>query len=307
VPSKKVIADTSVQPVDIKPSASQKTVLSRTFEEETVVPHRVGFAGRSPINTPPREEIMATKRRSNASTMAQSYTSSSPKSWSNPLQPQSLISYAQESLARRWEHLLPETTHKHDIKWRALVTPPCLPLTMEYLPSQTELESCYDNYTYDFVVDPKEMRSFLVKPPQVQGTIEEVRQAWALAVMRGMAAVRIAQGFQFILRPSRKDQKNRTIEEKTGLRKNKSILAIDDYLPRASGPSDVLKSPFDPVYLSMTNEIHRISYTGDSIQVRRYVRRLLPARSMGYNCFIWPKLGGELFEFSSFDPKFTLN
>lgn len=247
------------------------------------------------MNTPPRDDIPPIKRRSTASTLGQSYTSSSPRSWSNPLQPETSVPYVQESLARRWEHLLPEATHKHDIKWKALVTPPCLPLTMEYLPSNAELESCYDNYYYDFVVDPKDMRSFLVKPPQVKGTPEEVRRAWALVVMRGMAAVRIAQGFQFILRPSpsRSLQKTQFNEEKTSLRKSK-FLSNDDYIPRATGPADVLQSPLDPVYLSMTNEIHKISYTGDSIQVRRYVRRLLPVRVMEYECFIWPKLGGTM-------------
>ncbi|KAF9447582.1 hypothetical protein P691DRAFT_776015 [Macrolepiota fuliginosa MF-IS2] len=291
-PAPAIIPETSVQPVAIKASTA-KTVLSRTFEEETVIPHR-GSLRRSPMNTPPRDDTVINKRRSAASTLAQSYTSS-PRSWSNPLQPEISVSYGQESLARRWEHLLPETTHKHDIKWKALVTPSCLPLTMEYLPSNAELESCYDNYYYDFVVDPKEMRSFLVKPPQVKGTPEEVRRAWALVVMRGMAAVRIAQGFQFISRPStwRSSQKAqvKANEEKMGLRKSK-FLANDDAIPRATGPADVLQSPLDPVYLSMMNEIHKISYTGDSIQVRRYVRRLLPIRVVEYECFIWPKLGG---------------
>lgn len=285
------ISEPPVRPVAIKAN-TPKTVASRTFEEETVIPHRASFR-RSPMGTPPRDDAFGHKRRNTASTLGQSYASSSPRSWSNPLQPENCVSYVQESLARRWEHLLPESTHKHDIKWRALTTPPCLPLTMEYLPSIAELESCYDNYNYDFVVDPKEMRSFLVKPPQVRGSSEEIRRAWALVVMRGMAAVRIAQGFQFILRPSpsRFSPKVHGNEEKMGLRKSK-FLTNDDYIPKATGPADVLRSPLDPVYLSMTNEIHRISYTGDSIQVRRYVRRLLPARAMKYECFIWPKLGG---------------
>ncbi|KAJ3568302.1 hypothetical protein NP233_g5802 [Leucocoprinus birnbaumii] len=282
---------TPAQPVAIK-SGATKSLLIRTFEEETVIPNRASFR-RSPMNTPPRDDTLMMKRRSAASILGQSYTSSSPRSWSNPLQPETTAPYVQESLARRWEHLLPEATHKHDTKWRALITPPCLPLTVEYLPSNAELESCYDNNQYDFVVDPKEMRSFLVKPPQIKGTTEEVRRAWALAVMRGMAAVRVAQGFQFILRPSasRSLQKTQAFEERKGIRKSK-FLASDEYAPKATGPADVLRSPLDPVYLSMPNEIHRISYTGDSIQVRRYVRRLLPARTMKYECFIWPKLGG---------------
>jgi DEP domain-containing protein 5 len=41
----------------------------------------------------------------------------------------------------------------------------------------------------------------------------------------------------------------------------------------------------------MTNEIHRISYIGDTIQVRRYVRRMPPMRQFQYECLIWPKMG----------------
>ena len=65
-------------------------------------------------------------------------------------------------------------------------------------------------FSYDFVVDPTEMKSFLVKPPETKdiklvgrAAEEEIRRRWALVVMRGMAAVRLAQGFQFILKPSR--------------------------------------------------------------------------------------------------------
>ena len=63
-----------------------------------------------------------------------------------------------------------------------------------------------------------------------------------------------------------------------------------------AGSAEVLSSALDPVYLSMSNEIHRISYTGEAIQVRRYVRRMLmlPAKSFEYHCLIWPNLGGNL-------------
>lgn len=284
--------ENSAQPLAIKSNVS-KTILSRTFEEETIMPPR-GTLKRSPLNTPPRDDSLTMKRRSVASILGQSFTSS-PRSWSNPLQCEAPAPYVQESLARRWEHLLPEATHKHDIKWRALLAPPCLPLTMEYLPSNAELESCYDNNQYDFVVDPKEMRSFLVKPPQIKGTTEEVRHAWALAVMRGMSAVRIAQGFQFILKPSapRNRQKTQINDERKSMRKSK-FLVSDDYTPKFTGLADVLRSPWDPVYLSMPHEIHKISYKGDTIQVWRYVRRLFPARKMRYECFIWPQRGGMM-------------
>jgi hypothetical protein len=291
------VLEPAVQPVAIK-TAPTKTVLSRTFEEETVLPSRPQFR-RSPVNTPPSDD----KRRSAVNILGQSYSSSSPRSWSNPFQPEISAPYVQESLARRWEHLLPEDTHKHDIKWRALITPPCLPLSVEHLPTNAELESYYENNNYNFVVDPKEMHSFLVRPRHAKGSTEEIRQSWALAAMRGMAAVRIAQGFQFILRRSGSKLSQVNEERSGGLRRSK-FSAIEDRGPTAVGPADVLKTPWEPVYLRMANEIHKISYTGDAVQVRRYVRRLLPARTMKYECFVWPKYGSKssliLFVFSFF-------
>ncbi|KAF7778433.1 hypothetical protein Agabi119p4_2778 [Agaricus bisporus var. burnettii] len=296
-PVSEIEIEKPVQPVAIKP-APAKTVVSRTFEEETVLPNRPQLR-RSPVSTPPSDD----KRRSAAGALGQSYGSNSPRSWSNRYQPDLSAHYVQEYLARRWEHLLPEDTHKHDIKWRALIAPPCLPLTMEYLPSNAELESYYGKYEYDCVIDPKEMRSFLVRPPQGKGSAEEIHRAWALVVMRGMAAVRIAQGFQFILRRSGLKPTQNNEEKPSGLRRGK-FSAVEDRGPSAVGPSDVLKTPLEPVYLSMANEIHKISYTGGSVQVHRYVRRLLPARMIKYECFIWPKYGGgytsNQTQFSSF-------
>jgi hypothetical protein len=91
------------------------------------------------------------------------------------------------------KHLLPQATHKYDIKWRALVMPPCVPLTVE------------------------------TSPPM---------PSW-----RGMAPVRIAQGFQFILGLLG-----------VGLRKSTCSGHRDDYVPESTGPADVLQSPLDPVY-----------------------------------------------------------
>ena len=132
------------------------------------------------------------------------------------------------------------------------------------------------------------MRSFLVKPPVVKGNAEDLRRAWALVVMRGMAAVRLAQGFQFILKPKQWQGE----EEKPQFRRTKSFVGDDDLFSWPTGAAEVLSSTTDPVYLSMTNEIHRISYDGELIQVRRYVRRMSLTAPFHYKCLIWPKLGG---------------
>ena len=273
--------------------------LSRTFEEETHFGYRSSVSRRSPKSTPPRDEGLSFKRRSfPASHPGISVSSSSPGSSTNPTRTRSHVSYTQSSLARRWQHMLPQRLHKHDIKWDALVTPPCLPLTIEYFPTQAELDYAYEVFSYDFVVDPSEMRSFFVEPPDVKGSADEVRRAWALAVMRGMAGVRLAQGFQFVVSsPSAQQQqqpRQRPDEKPTATSMRRFLTVDEDPIPMPAGSAEVLSSALDPVYLSMSNEIHRISYTGEAIQVRRYVRRMLPAKSFEYHCLIWPNLGGNL-------------
>ena len=284
-----------------KPSTmGRSSNLSRTFEEETHLGYRGSVVRRSPMNTPPRDDGLAFKRRSFPTTHpVASASSSSPGSSTNPNRTRSHVSYTQSSLARRWQHMLPQKLHKHDIKWDALVTPPCLPLTVEYFPTQTELDYAYEVFSYDFVVDPSEMRSFFVEPPNVTGNPDEVRRAWALAVMRGMAGVRLAQGFQFVVRsPSQKvaehRQQQKPDEKPAGSSMRRFLTADEDPMPKLTGAAEVLRSALDPVYLSMSNEIHRLSYTGEAIQVRRYVRRMLPTKSFEYHCLIWPKLGGNL-------------
>jgi hypothetical protein len=197
----------------------------------------------------------------------------------------------QAILASRWQHLFPQPLYKNEIKWKSMVYPASLPLTTEYFPSTVELESSYDMFSYDFVVDPRDMRSFMVRPniPN-KATTEEAREACALSIMRGMAAVRLAQGFQFVLAPegAERDQEP---ENGRPINRTKSFVIEDDLLPRAQGSADILTSKLDPVYLSMSNEIHRISYTGEAIQVRRYVRRAAAPKPFEYQCLIWPKLG----------------
>lgn len=280
----------SPQPMAIIQTASGRTTLSRTYEEEPPIanPHRGSMSRYSPLSTPPRDEPTFGKRRSTTlTTLNIPLSSSSPQSSSrtNPSRPQFAVSYTQSSLARRWEHIFPTPIYKHEVKWKSMVTPSCLPLTVEHFPSNAELESSYDVFSYDFVVDPTEMRSFLVKPPNVQGTVDEVRRAWALVVMRGMVAVRLAQGFQFVLRSQNSS------DEKSTLQRPKSFMGEEDTAPKPDGAAEVLNSTKEPVYLSMSNEIHLISYTGEAIQVRRYVRRMPPTQPFDYECLIWPKLG----------------
>lgn len=282
----------------------------RNLDEEVLFTHRGSLTRHSPLNTPPREgseQTIGGKRRSgnHSSYMSMIGSSSSPVLRTNPLRPLAAVPSNVAYLASRWQHIFPEPLSKHDIKWKAMISPGCLPLTVEYFPSPSELDTKYDLFPYDFVVDPPEMRSFLVRPPTVSSHHPEtVRRAWALVVMRAMVALRLAQGFQLVIRPSKpQNVASETDSPSTTLRRTSSYLAPDELKPRPAGAPEVLQSPDDPVYVSMSNEIHRIAYTGDTIQVRRHVRRMPRPRPFEYQCLIWPKLGVGYTELAtSFKP-----
>jgi hypothetical protein len=180
-----------------------------------------------------------------------------------------------------------------EIKWKSMVTPACLPLTVEHFPTKSELDTSYDIFSYDFVVDPPEMRSFLVKPPSTPKgvTRDEMRRAWAASIMREMVALRLAQGFQFILKSSAPNASQPGPPPARFPRRPSAFIPDEELSPQAVGAADVLTNSNDPVYLSMSNEIHKISYTGEAISVRRYVRRMATSAPIDYQCLIWPKLG----------------
>jgi DEP domain-containing protein 5 len=288
----------SPRPMPIKGIGSSR--LSRTFDDGgQIVPGSLTKHSQSPMNTPPRDDTVFEKRRSIVlGSSAYLLTSSSPSVRPTPSGPPIPVSYTDSSLARRWQHMFPQPGFKHDIKWKSMVTPGCLPLTTEAFPSTSELETSYDVFSYDFVVDPPETRSFLVRPPTVQSqNPDEVRRLWALVVMRGMIALRLAQGFQIVLRPANSPDNDPNLDPRA-LRRTKSYVSDEDATPRPIGAAAALHAQADPVYLSMSNEIHRIAYTGEGIQVRRYVRRMPPTPPLNYKCLIWPKLGVGYTELS---------
>jgi DEP domain-containing protein 5 len=281
----------SPAPVTISMNSSGRSALAGFWGLD----ERDHYFNPSPMNTPPLEEPTSYARSNMSSAHAFSIplASTSPGSPSNPCKPRAYLSREQASLSHRWQHLYPQMHYKHQIKWKSIVTPGCLPLTVEYFPTTGEIESSYVVTSYDFVIDPP-VRSFLIKPPAPQGTKEEVRRQWALVVMRAMVAVRLAQGFQFVLRPQGSVRGSR--EDRDSNRRIKAFELGDDTTPKPTGAAEVLATDPHPVYLSMSNEIHRISYTGDAIQVRRYVRRMPPSQPIQYQCLIWPKLGGGYTE-----------
>jgi hypothetical protein len=270
-------------------SCNQSTISygsSVPFDEDKVY-NLHSYLHHSPLNTPPRGDSVLSKR----SVPSTAFFSSSPSSRSNPSRPRHSLFPEQTSLARQWQHLYPGFNPKHRVKWKSIITPAGLPLTVDFFPTAAEIESLYDVSLYDFVIDPPEMRPTLVKTPTAKGSKEDVQAAWALLVMRGMVAVRLAQGFQFVIRPTATHSDDRRVAWRP-----KASIIDDDLAPKPAGASEVLKSTRDPVYLSMSNEIHRLSWTGEAVQVQRYVRRMSPLKSIKYQCLIWPKLGEGYIE-----------
>jgi hypothetical protein len=243
----------------------------------------------SPVSASPRDSGSFGRRRSLLSQAGTLIQSAHPQPPTNPLRAQTTLPPAQQALARRWQHFGPGPWFKHEMKWKSLVMPGCLPLSVEGLPPTLELERAYDVFAYESFVDPSEVSSFLVRPPRVVGgTSEDSRRAFAYAVMHGMAAVRIAQGFQLVLRGDEHRTKNRP-QPVDRTQSFSSIMPEDEAIPLPRGVATVRGR--DTIYLSMSNEIHRISYGGDSIQVRRYVRKMTPLSKYKYECLIWPKAG----------------
>lgn len=249
------------------------------------------FARHSPLGASPRSQrddpMRVHNRRSTITSVNTAGPASSPSVRANPLRANLSMPYTQTSLASRWRHMFPKPRYKHEIKWKSMVTPGCLPLTTEYFPSKSELETSYDVFSYEFVIDPPEMKSFLVKSPLVEGVgIDEARKTYALVVMRGMASLRLVQGFQFIVSPRLKPK-----DFDRRAQGSKYFSYDDEQTPRPSGASEVFSESIEPVFLSMSNEIHRISYNGEAIQVRRYVRRMPISNPFRYECLVWPKDG----------------
>jgi DEP domain-containing protein 5 len=199
----------------------------------------------------------------------------------NPSASEVPVLETQIALAKRWEHLYTTPTFESDIKWKSMESPGCLPLTTSYFPTKEELEKAYRMHFYEVTLGTEMTESFLVKRPVCKGPIPE--EMWGLAILRVMVALRLAQGFQFVLLS---EEQARQV---SGYGK----------LPVPRGPSEILNDVEAPIYLSMSDQIHRLQYdpTGPSIRVERFVRRASTVPPpIPYQCLIWPKRGGGYTE-----------
>ncbi|KAG9009263.1 vacuolar membrane-associated protein iml1 [Tulasnella sp. JGI-2019a] len=240
-----------------------------------------------------------------------------PTPATNPSRPLSILTASQASMARRWQHIFAQPTSQHQIKWKGITTPSCLPLTCEYYPSKTEIDKAYHVYSYDVLLTPDMHSSFLLK--KLPGMVDE---DWPLLIMRMMAMLRLQQGFQVITAPSPPAIVALAQEIVAPTGDTTSIPAPRYPITGAAGsgrygtptfpigPSHVLLSIRDCVYLSMSNQIHRISFdpVEQVIQVMRLTRRTTHLQEpQHYRCLVWPRLGdgykdvSATFEYPSLD------
>lgn len=192
----------------------------------------------------------------------------------NPCNPRKSLQATSNNQIMRWQHAFPRRLNQHVVKWRSMTTPACLPLTTFYLPSEADFKEQWQEYPYQMSIS-SDMTSFLVKrststPP-------------ALAVMREMASQRLAQGYQFIV-PIKHTGNTHT-----------SASAMPDNL-RLREPWELFQpgslASGNPIFLSMTNQIHRIHYDRSSncIHVKRYVRRVeYKTDPLTYSCCVWAR------------------
>ncbi|KAG8962767.1 vacuolar membrane-associated protein iml1 [Tulasnella sp. 419] len=275
-------------------SVNRRSASSRaTATEDVTEPRHHSYT--SPVSSPPREDINAIGIRRGGNSMGQ--TSISP---TNPSKPTSAHHYARSPLARRWQHMFPQPTLQHQIKWKSMCTPACLPLTTEYFPSKSELDNAYQVYSYDVLVTPDMHASFLLR--KMPGMSDE---DWPLLVMRQMAALRLGQGFQFIVAPMDSVTTSLTSNDQKIQNPSENTSRIGSRFSRNSFPNGVsqyLRTIGDHAYLSMSNQIHKISFdrVEQVIQVTRYVRRTTHSvEPFKYECLVWPRLGDGYREVST--------
>lgn len=175
----------------------------------------------------------------------------------------------------RWQHLFPRRLNHHAVKWRSMTTPACLPLTTLYLPTEADLLVGWSEHPHTTSISA-ETASFLLKKASSTHP--------ALAVLREMAYHRLAQGYQFIVPASKQ---TRTVS---------SRKLVDPKHFSLRWPSELLQpgnlATGNPIFLSVTNQIHRISYdrSTSAINVKRYVRNAdYSTDPIDYACCIWPR------------------
>ncbi|RIB15209.1 hypothetical protein C2G38_2247793 [Gigaspora rosea] len=192
---------------------------------------------------------------------------------------------------KRWEHVFPQPKLMNSVKWSALYTPACLPLTTDHFPAINE--HCYEEGTYTISVDPD---TFSINQ---EHSSEESKTE---ILLNEMISQRLAQGYQLIV-PSPGSanvmDSAKNIKSTSNITDNLSISPEFTKSPnfrnnRESTPQFKQLNSFavsNPCYLSMGRHVHKLTYyPAEHVEVKRYLRKTeYKLDPIPYSCVIWPR------------------
>ncbi|KAL7417195.1 hypothetical protein BDY24DRAFT_377030 [Mrakia frigida] len=197
----------------------------------------------------------------------------------NPCNP-SEKQLANQNATHRWQHILPKGSMAHQVKWKSLVTPGCLPITTDYMPSEAELQKNYTERESAFPMEEFHESPFIITP--ASGIVEKQ------SIVREMALQRLAQGFQVVVASGSSSSASHSHPSRPG-KGQKAVRSA----PLPGGASEALRQSKGAIFMSLSNLIHRLEYTerDDSIRIRQYTRRLTYSTTpINYECVVWPIL-----------------
>ncbi|GAA5914304.1 GTPase-activating protein IML1 [Sporobolomyces salmoneus] len=167
--------------------------------------------------------------------------------------------------ARRWAGILvvERKNMRLGVKWRSITRGACLPITTDYIPSSDVLSSQYSEYRYS-VPTNSVTSSFLLRP-------DHPKRSHILTLVTELICQRLSHGFQiYTPAPSREDPD--------------SSKTLPDVL------HEIQNGETTAVYLSLSNQVHRIWYDrrSQSVFVKILRRRRTWAKpEYEYRPLIW--------------------
>ncbi|CAG8442780.1 2976_t:CDS:2 [Dentiscutata heterogama] len=189
---------------------------------------------------------------------------------------------------KRWEHVFPQPKLMNSVKWSALHTPACLPLTTDHFPTINEY--CYEEGTYTISVDPD---TFSMNQ---EHSSEESKTE---TLLNEMISQRLAQGYQLIVPSSGSVnviESAKNIKSTSNMTDNLSISPEFTKSPNFRNNKEQFTqlnsfAVSNPCYLSMGRHVHKLTYyPAEHVEVKRYLRKTeYKLDPIPYSCVIWPR------------------
>lgn len=203
----------------------------------------------------------------------------------------------------RWQYLFPHRLSHHEVKWRSMTSPACLPLTASQLPEAQDLETHWHEHPYVtsileggtslFLKQPRQPRQSSrarhLYPDRRDNHAAYIPPQAAVSVLKEMVYQRLSRGFQFIVPTTTSSTLSNFVGDQSGVFGPKAKFTLrhpsESFMPG-------LITAGNPIFLSLSNQIHRISYDKDSgvINVKRYLKHIpYSTAPIKYSCCIWAR------------------